>query len=50
MDLTDEQRQTDVTVYVKGLDEAYAATGIREVCPSSPLNGVLDYGHPHVII
>lgn len=51
--LTDEQRQTDVTVYVDGPDEAYPVTDMREVGPGSELgdlDGVLDDGHPYMVV
>jgi hypothetical protein len=46
--MTEEQRNTDVTVYVTGVDEYYPLHG-HEI-DTSITDDVLDKGHPFLII
>lgn len=50
--MTSEQRETDVTVYVRGNDEAYKVGEMSESGAGAygdPCGGVLDDGHPFLI-
>lgn len=48
--LTDEQKQMDVTVLVRGVDEYYPLNDEYPVAESGNLTEVLDIGTPYLII
>ncbi len=47
--MTEEQKDTDVTVFVSGIDEYYGPLE-DAVSFSAEDNDVLDVGHPHIRI
>ena len=47
--LTDEQKDTDVTVYVSGVDEYYSLVGDYPVVEAER-SDVLDKSHPYLVI
>ena len=50
-EMTQEQLDKDVTIYVSGVDEYYAVVGDYPLVVSDPeVNDVLDGGHPYLVI
>ena len=48
--MTDEQLNTDVTVYVSGVDEFYSLSNDGSLMMSTDDNDVLDIDHPYLVI